>query len=129
MWNAGLWKLTSRSSFQGMSLSPDALLPLVACLFVGGARSSTLWPAALFLSSILVVDEGRGPTVDAAVVIRCRRLESQNGDGRKGEALVFDLDRAAQEARRRCQEDAWAVSVVLSSEVWDFDVRSRNLAS
>lgn len=76
MGNVGHWKLTSRSSFHGMSLSPDALLPFVACLFVGGARSSTLWPAALFLSSILEVDEGRGPTIDAAVVMRCRRLGS-----------------------------------------------------
>jgi MFS-type transporter involved in bile tolerance (Atg22 family) len=34
--------LTSRSSFHGISESADVLLaPLIACLFVGGAKSST----------------------------------------------------------------------------------------
>jgi hypothetical protein len=66
-----LTKLTSRSSFHGMSASTDTLLPpFIACLFVGGASSSTLWPAALFLSSILMMVAGRGPTVAATTFIR-----------------------------------------------------------
>ena len=62
--------LTSRSSFHGMSESADVLLaPLTACLLVGGARSSTLWVADLFLSSIFRGGE-KGATVEETTFIR-----------------------------------------------------------
>lgn len=47
--------------------------PLVACLLVGGARSSVLWPAALFLSSILM-KEGRDGADAATGVIRLKKV-------------------------------------------------------
>lgn len=46
--------LTSRSLAHGRSESVEFLLPFIACLFVGGAKSS--WAADLFLSSILMKD-------------------------------------------------------------------------
>ena len=72
------WLLTSISSDHGavLSESAEALLPpLTACLLVGGARSSVLWPADLFLSSILM-KEGRDGADAATGVIRLKELNS-----------------------------------------------------
>ena len=74
--------LTSRSSFHGISESAEALLaPFMACLFVEGARSSTLWLAGRFLSSILMmVEEAIGATVEAAFI---RKKEAGGNDAKE----------------------------------------------